>query len=56
MLWGVSGGVSNGKGDIPKKSPPELVRMPDCFVTRSVTAFFAKAGSASAEPVITLTL
>lgn len=42
--------------DAPKKSPPELVSMPDCFVRRSVTAFFAKAGFESAELVITLTL
>lgn len=42
--------------DSPKKSPPELVRMPDCFVRRSVTALFAKARLARDEPVITFTL
>lgn len=56
MLWELVGVWAVGMGNAPKKSPPELVRMPDCFVRRSVTALFAKVGFTSAEPVITLTL
>ena len=56
MLWELVGVSALGTGGAPKKSPPELVRMPDCFVRRSVTALFAKEGFASAEPVITLIL